>query len=230
MERRLGAAMRKVSAFRVFWLASILVFAGCRNRDLEKGAVCLSLGDYPAAIRYFGAAVETDPEEYAARLGLGKALIQKAVAEGDTAAFAYALVQFDACRSLHPTGDFSGLLADAYTERARSLLDRKDTLAALAAVAKAIERSPNSPQPLNLAGIIYGKLGDVQKSETLFLRVLRLDSADASAHFNLGMLLWQAGEYRKAHEHWFRTLQALPQDEDVLYWFALSEKKMREAP
>jgi len=44
------------------------------------------------------------------------------------------------------------------------------------------------------------------------------------------MIYWQAGDVRQAHEHWLKSLKSLPHDEDVLYWFALSEKKLRDAP
>jgi tetratricopeptide (TPR) repeat protein len=214
----------------VLLAAAALLASGCRSRELDKGYACLALGDYPLAIRFLSALVEKGPEDFQARLGLGKALLQKAVAEGDSAAFAQALMQFEACRTLGATADLNGLLADAYTENARIRLGRRDTAGALGAVAKAMERDPSGTRPLNLAGIIYGKLGDAGKAQALFERALRLDSADASAHFNAGMLDWQAGRFPQAHEHWMKALRAMPQDEDVLYWYALAEKKARGEP
>lgn len=207
-----------------------LALAGCRQSQVEKGRVSLSLGDYPLALRFFGGAVEENPEAYEARLGLGQALIQKAVAEKDSASFAYGLVQLEACRSLLPSQDLSSLLGEAYTSWARVLLTSGDTVAALSAISKAIERDPGSPQSLNLAGIIYGKLEEPEKAQTLFRKALDRDSADASAHFNLGMIFWQRGNPEQAHAHWLKALQALPNDEDVLYWFALAEKKLRGSP
>ncbi len=220
------------SAYPLKALGLALVFGifGCRSADVDKGYACLGLGDYALAMHFFGSTVERDPESYEARLGLGKAQLQKAVSESDSAAFGQALMQFEACRTLRPSLDLSALLAEAYTEKGRSLLGRKDTLAALASLAKAIERDSKNAQPLNLAGIIYGKLGEVGKAEALFRKALELDTADASAHFNLGMILWQAGEYREANGHWLRVLKTMPDDQDVLYWFALSEKKLRDSP
>lgn len=211
-------------------LLSALLLCACRKGEIEKGWVNLGLGDYPMAIRFFGSAVEAEPQRYDARLGLGQALLQKAFAENDSASFEYALVQLEACRSLAPSEDISGILADAYYERARGRLKSGDTVAALAALSKAIDRAPVNPRPLNLVGIIYGKLGEADKAEALFRKALGLDSADASAHFNLGMIRWQAGDVREAHGHWLKALKRLPRDEDVLYWFALSEKKLRESP
>lgn len=215
---------------RFFGVITLLLCIGCRNHDLEKGNSSLALGDYPLAIRFFEKAVIDDPKSYEARLGLGEALLQKAIAENDNTLFTSALLQFEACRSLIPSQDISALLGETYTERVRVLLNRRDTLMALNTLTKAIESTPNSAQPFNLAGIIYGKLGDIHKAEALFRKALDLDSTDASAHFNLGMILWQTGDYRSAHTQWLKALKAAPKDEDILYWFALSEKKMKELP
>ena len=210
--------------------AAASCLAGCGRKDLEKGWISLGLGDYPLAIRFFQAGLEADPGRYDAHLGLGQSLLQKSFAENDSAAFAYGLIQLEACRSLAPSNDISGILADAYYERAKLLLRGRDTLSALGNLSKAIERGPGNPKPLNLAGIVYGKLGEPDKAESLFRKALEIDSADASANFNLGMILWEAGETRPAHGHWLKALKKLPHDEDVLYWFALSEKQLREAP
>lgn len=215
---------------RIALAALVFMAAGCRSDELDKGQACLALGDYPMAQRFFAHAVESDPRGYAARLGLGQALLQKAYAENDSAAFAGALMQLEACRTLRPSADIGGLLSEAWLDRARSLLRSKDTLNALTALSKAIDRDPRDAKPVNLAGIVYGKLGDQAKAEALFRKALGLDSTDASAHFNLGMIRWQAGDARAAQAHWLAALKSLPEDEDILYWFALAEKKLRESP
>jgi len=229
MERGLGMVsgfFRRLALAGMAWAALL----GCRSDELDKGQACLALGDYPLAQRFFARAVESDPRGYEARLGLGQALLQKAYAENDSSAFAGGLMQLEACRTLRPASDIGGLLSEAWLDRARGLLRSKDTLAALAALSKSIDREPRDPRPVNLAGIVYGKLGDPSKAEALFRKALGLDSADASAHFNLGMIRWQAGDARGAHDHWLAALKALPDDEDILYWFALAEKKLRESP
>src|SRR4051812_49379634 len=86
MERSLGmvnARWRRIAMAVLAFMA-----AGCRSDELDKGQACLALGDYPMAQRFFAHAVESDPRGYAARLGLGQALLQKAYAENDSAAFA----------------------------------------------------------------------------------------------------------------------------------------------
>ena len=221
--------MRKCALAGLAWAAAAFL-GGCRSADLDKGQACLALGDYPMARLFFARAVEADPRGYEARLGLGQALLQESFAENDSAAFASGLIQLEACRSLRPSAEIGGLLSEAWMERARGRLRARDTLDALADLSKAIDRDPRDPRPVNLAGIVYGKLGDAAKAEALFRKALGLDGADASAHFNLGMLRWQAGDAREAHSHWLAALKALPNDEDILYWFAMAEKKLRESP
>lgn len=230
LERGLGMVGKMIRKRAMAAFACAVLAAGCRTDDLDKGQACLALGDYPLAQRFFARAVESDPRGYEARLGLGQALLQKSYAESDSAAFAGALIQLEACRSLRPSAEIGGLLAEAWTDRARGRLRARDTLEALADLSKAIERDARDPRPVNLAGIVYGRLGEAGKAEALFRKALGLDSADASAHFNLGMIRWQAGDAREAHAHWLAALKALPEDEDILYWFALAEKKLREAP
>jgi tetratricopeptide (TPR) repeat protein len=227
--RRVRAAIACAALVAGAALSGTLL-SGCRSGDLDKGQACLALGDYPLAQRFFGRAVEADPGGYEGRLGLGQALLQKAFADNDSLAFAGALIQLEACRSLRPSAEIGGLLAEAWMDRARGRLRSGDTLDALAALSKAIDRDPRDARPVNLAGIVYGKLGEAGKAEALFRKALALDSADASAHFNLGMLRWQAGGVREAHAQWLAALKTLPNDEDILYWFALAEKKMRESP
>lgn len=226
----MGMVMARSARARSAAAVLMVCLLGCRDRNLDGGQACLALGDYPLAERFFARAVEADPQGYEARLGLGQALMQKAYAEADSVAFAGSLIQFEACRSLRPSQDLSGLLGEAYCERARVQLRGKDTLAALASLSKSLDRDPLSGKPLNLAGIVYGRLGDADKAEALFGKAIGVDSADASAHFNLGMLRWQAGDPKAAHAHWLAALKLLPNDEDILYWFALAEKKLRETP
>jgi tetratricopeptide (TPR) repeat protein len=202
--------------------------AGCRNRTLEKGDLCLRLGDYPSAIAFFSDEVKRHPDSYEARLGLGKALVQKAC-DADTAAWKSACIQLEAARTLSPTNDIKALLGEVYLERAHEMLSCRDSIAALDALSRAIEYNNRAIEPVNLAGIIYFRMGDVDKSEMLFKKAVGLDSASAAAHFNLGMVFWQGKRYKDAHAQWLSALAASPGDRDMLYWFALAEKKLREA-
>jgi tetratricopeptide (TPR) repeat protein len=203
----------------------MIAVSGCRN--IENGGICLRLGDYPSAIAFYSDEVKHHPDSYEARLGLGKALLQKAW-DADTSAWKSALIQLEAAQTLSPGDNIRGLLGEVYLERAHQLLAARDSVSALDALSRAIECDNRAIEPLNLAGIIYFRMGEVDKSEVLFKKAVGLDSASASARFNLGMVYWQSGRCKEAHAQWLAALAASPGDKDMLYWFALAEKKLRE--
>jgi Flp pilus assembly protein TadD len=216
--------MHAAGAAMVFLMIAV---SGCRNRNIENGGICLRLGDYPSAIAFYSDEVKRHPDSYEARLGLGKALLQKAW-DADTSAWKSALIQLEAAQTLLPGSAIRALLGDVYLERAQQLLAARDSVSALDALSRAIECNNRAIEPVNLAGIVYFRMGDADKSELLFKKAVGLDSANASARFNLGMVYWQSGRYKDAHAQWLAALAASPGDRDMLYWFALAEKKLRE--
>ncbi|MBD3393496.1 MAG: tetratricopeptide repeat protein [Chitinivibrionales bacterium] len=226
MSRPTKAAYAGVLAVALFW-------GGCGHGNVDKGETSLRLGDYPAAIEFFEEELKRHPDSYEARLGLGKAMLQKSVdAGGDSALWKRGLMHLEAARTLAPSEQaehIEQLLSEAWAHHARSLLSGGDTLASLSALSRAIEYQPSGIEPLNLAGVIYFRLGDARKATALFERAVEIDSTHPSAHFNLGMVRFKAGDITAAHAHWLRALKLSPQDEDILYWFALAEKELREA-
>jgi tetratricopeptide (TPR) repeat protein len=202
----------------------------CCTDNIDNGNLCLRLGDYPAAIEYFSAVLKRHPANFQARMGMGKALLQQGIDRSDTAAWRGALLHLEAARTLAPRAHIGPLLGQAWTERARMLLAAGDTLGGLDALTLAIERDKEAVAPINLAGIVYFRTGNIDKSLTLFRTALALDSTDAATRFNLGMVHWARGEAAGAHGHWLAALKANPSDASVLYWFALAEKRLREAP
>jgi tetratricopeptide (TPR) repeat protein len=212
-----------------FVLTMALLCAGCRNSAIEKGNICLKLGDYPMAISFFSQEVKRHPESFDARFGLGKALLQQGCADAsDTAAWKNAIIQLEAAATLSPGDNVGGLLSEAWLQRAHQLLSAKDSIAALDALSRSIERDTRAIEPINLAGIIYFRMGETDKATALFAKALAIDSANPAGRFNLGMAYWLAGRYDDARAQWYAALAASPKDKDILYWFALAEKKKRE--
>jgi tetratricopeptide (TPR) repeat protein len=205
-----------------------VMLLSCSASEIKKGTVALELGDYTMAVAFFGRVLERDPGSFDARLGMGKALLQRAIDRtGDTVSWHEALMHLEAARTLRSGSDVHKLISQVWAERAYGLLYAKDTLGALGAVTRAIAADPESPEPLNLAGIIYFRTGKPQKAQLLFEKVLTVDSSSASALFNLGMVHWEQRQVGKAHEYWLRTLKLDPGDEEFLYWFAVAEKNLR---
>jgi tetratricopeptide (TPR) repeat protein len=201
----------------------------CSDDVVEKGDIALRLGDWKMAMEFYYQALRRDPADAAARLGMGKALLQKAVAlPNDTTSWREALVHLEAAHTIAPSAGIAPLLSEAWSSHARNLLAGRDTVQALSALSRAIELDSRSVEPVNLAGIVYFRLGHEDKALQLFGKAIAIDSTNSSAHFNLGMAKWQREQFSEAHRHWLTALANAPEDEDILYWFALSEKRIRE--
>jgi Flp pilus assembly protein TadD len=93
---------------------------------------------------------------------------------------------------------------------------------------KAIACDPKNPGPLNRAGIIYYRTGNTEKARQLFESAARADTADLSAVFNLGMIYWERGDPKAAHDLWMKAIKKSPEDEVILYWFAAANKRLTE--
>lgn len=212
------------------WIFILLVtlISGCYHSTVEKGNICLKLGDYSTAIDLFSVQVKKHPERYEARLGLGKALLQRSTDLSDSNDWKKGLLQLEAAASLNPDAPIRPILSDAWLQRGRFLLAKKDSTACLDAIARSLEYNPLSIDPLNLAGILYFNQGDASKAEALFSKAVSIDSLNSASRFNLGMIYWYDNDPKKAHSNWLAALKQSPDDPDILYWFSRAEKKIRE--
>jgi tetratricopeptide (TPR) repeat protein len=218
----------RISSILSVALVTLWLVAGCRSHsDVEKGTLCLQLGDYAMAESFFTAALHRNPSNFDARLGLGKAFLQRASDFDDTVSWRNALVQLEAARTLRPSGQLVALLSRAWFKRAQSLLGSGDTVGGLGGLTRAIEYDPVNAEYLNLAGIVYFRMGEPQKARILFTRAVNADSADIPGYFNLGMVEWNERNITGAHENWMKALTRAPEDRDILYWFARAEKELR---
>lgn len=212
----------------LFIILPLFLFVNCYKDDVRKGTISLQLGDYNTAIEIFSSLVKQYPERFEPHLGLGKALLQRSADLNDSSDWKNGLIQIEASLSLHPDDSIRLLLSDAWFLRARGLLSGKDTIAGLDAIARSLEYNPRSIDPLNLAGILYYKQGDYQKSEVLFKNAVMIDSTRAASHFNLGIIYLSNNNIQEAHKQWLIALKLSPDDPDILYWFSYAEKKLRE--
>jgi tetratricopeptide (TPR) repeat protein len=211
-------------------LAVVMLHSCSSNSDaIQKGEMSLRLGDYTMAIDFFEEVLHRSPDNYDARVGLGKALIQQAAKQhDDTLLWSKALINLEAARTLRPESNIEPLLSDAWMARARIDLDNKDTLAALTALSRTLELTPGSTEALNAAGIIYFKMGDSDKSLQLLNRAALIDTTGAFTFFNIGMVKWSLQDYKGAHNAWFRAVTLAPQDKDIVFWFITAENRLKE--
>jgi len=232
------ASVRRIIFFKMVNVIIILfliaaVLSSCSQdsiKIIEKGESSLRLGDYTMAIKFFQEVLNNDPENFRARLGMGKALIQKASAQnGDSLIWSNALIHIEAARTLNPQSDIEPILSETWMVHARKKLEIHDTIGALNALSRTIDYNPRSIEALNLAGIIYYRIGDPGKASILFERALAIDSLKSFTHFNIGMLCWSQSDFACAHKAWFKALTLAPEDKDIIYWYSVAEKKFQEA-
>jgi tetratricopeptide (TPR) repeat protein len=207
----------------------VYMMFGCQSSNIEKGTICLNLGDYPMAIEFFDREVRAQPDNYEARIGLGKALLQKAVDDTkDTASWKLALIHIEAARTLNPDTRTVKLLSQVWAEYSQRLFGIGDTIAALEALSSALQYDPENVELVNRTGILYFRLGYAEKAMILFKKAMALDTLHAHSYFNLGMVYWSNNDFVRARDTWLRALSLDSEDEDILYWFARAEKMVRE--
>lgn len=215
--------------FNILLAVMFFLLNGCSTIDMNKGSVALELGDYPLAITFFSQVLKRNPGHFGARVGMGKALLQKATDHrDDTTAWHEAIMHLQAAQTIRDDTDIPLLLAQVWAERGAVLLAKGDTTGALDALTFAMELRPQIPQPVNLAGVIHFKAGRLQKARTLLERAVQLDSSNASPLFNLGMICWEQQHIRRAHELWLKALERSPDDEEFRRWVTIAEKRLQE--
>lgn len=79
----------------------------------------------------------------------------------------------------------------------------------------------------NLANAL-GKMGKFQKSETHFLKALKLNPNIAHYHVNLGVLYHRWKKYRKAEERYKKALKIDPKSKSAKENYELLKKVLRE--
>jgi tetratricopeptide (TPR) repeat protein len=210
-------------------LITAISIVGCNKPEIEKGAISLNVGDYNRAVGFYDQALNRDPSNGIAHLGLGKALFQRAKAQqNDTVSLQQAIVHLEAARTIGVTSEVNGLLSSVLTEDARIHLNKEDTVGALEILTRAIEYDRSSSVPLNLTGIIYFRTGRAEKAAVLFDYAISIDTNDVSPLFNRGMVAWNQNQIEIANDYWFKALCKSPRDEEILYWYARAEKVLRD--
>jgi tetratricopeptide (TPR) repeat protein len=212
----------------IFIMLALFLFVNCSNNNIQKGTICLSLGDYQMAITFFEKELFMHPQNYEARLGLGKALLQNAIADNnDSILWKKALIQLEAAQTLQPEADLSPLISDAWFEHSRVLLENNDSIGALAALSQAIEHNNKNVVAINNAGIIYFKKGETGKAESLFKKAITIENNNVAGHFNLGMIYWSKQDFDDARACLITAAHLDPADDDIVYWLALVEKSLQ---
>jgi len=216
---------------RLCLLLALALLAGCR-RDQEKVAIrCLELGDWPRAQRLFTQILDEDPTDAQARVGLARALVQRASSLALTDRDEPAAWE-DAVRELEIAKGFAADtgLQQAWSRStylwAKSLAAHGDTTASLGRLKELLRAEPRQLGARNLAGILEFRRARPRTARELFLQNIAFDSTDAPTLYNLGLLEWHDGDFLKAHSWWLKALKQDPKDENTLWWLVQAERKL----
>lgn len=204
-------------------LLSTLLFK-CGENSVKRGYESLSLGDYDMSIEFFNNELRCNPRNFEARIGMGKALLQKSYANNqDTIYWHKALIQLQAARSIEANKYLDSLLKDAWIIYSRKKLAAKDTMAALTSLTFALDHDPNNTEALNLSGILFGTLGFIEKAESLFTAAGQ-NNTNKDVLFNLGMLRFYRKQYSEAAHIWKSMSDIDSSDLELKHWIRIAEQ------
>ncbi len=209
-----------------------LIFFGCLSHK-DRAELFLSQGDFNRAIVQFNNALDEDPSDLSIREGLGRALIQKAIYlrenNADSARhWEAAVMELTIAQGQTPSKDGLQLMSYAKFIWAQKYAETGDTLMALRRLEDILEKDYRNLDARNYLAILHQRLGNIDNSIELLLQNTVLDSSDATARFNLGMLYWKKGDVFTAYDWWLAALRITPEDKELAYWMSQAEKKMEE--
>lgn len=207
-------------------LVVLSLLVGC-ERLQEKGRICLEQGDWERACRFYGEAVDRDPSDLEARLGLGKALLQKSQAlEADhrdkTGDWDAAVKELTIATAMRQDTGVASALYMARLQAAHALARDGDTAATLGRLEDLVKAWPGRTAARNFEAVLRYRRGEYEKALGLFQENVRLDSGDVSAAFNLGLLCLHTGRPALATDYLLKAARLSPKDPEILYWLGKS--------
>ncbi|MGQ4879191.1 type IV pilus biogenesis/stability protein PilW [Billgrantia sp. LNSP4103-1] len=90
--------------------------------------------------------------------------------------------------------------AEAFTELGMAYLERGNLPRAMAALNRALERSPDDPEALQAMAIVYQRQGERQQADEMFQRAIAADPGNSRARNNYAVFLYDNGQVQRACE------------------------------
>ncbi len=213
----------------------LFIFVNCENDNLKKGNDCFNIGDFENAAYFYKKAIKDKPMSFSARSGLGMAQFQlcaEAEAAGKKQNFNKwntVIKNLEFANRIKSTNDLKKQLAYAYYKAAKAReKDIGDMEYVLSLVLKGLAYKHDDVIMLNYAGIISHKLGKDSYAKDMLLQAIAVDSTDATAYFNLGMIDWLKKDDVGAYMFWAKAMSITPEDETIKYWFEKAEKSIEK--
>jgi tetratricopeptide (TPR) repeat protein len=150
----------------------------------NRGDARFKLGDLNGALADYSKAIELNP-------GFAEAYYNRGTTYGEFGEYKLAIADYDAAISLKPSH------AKAYNNRANAYLRLGMAELAVADYTAALAGGPSAVF-LNNRGVAFMSLGDNKRAAADFVSAIKLDPKSPQAHFNLGRVLWVAGDRERA--------------------------------
>jgi tetratricopeptide (TPR) repeat protein len=167
------------------------------NHDLASVLVREQPPHWTDAVRFYTAAVALRPENAAARMNLGVALLGK----GDLD---------EAQASLREAIRLKPDLPEAHLNLGRVLMATGHAREAVAAYRRALALKPDSAEGYLLLGLALRSTGQLNEAIAACRRAIALDPLLAAAYYNLGLLLADAGRLDEANAALRNTIRIQP--------------------
>ncbi|WP_111413450.1 type IV pilus biogenesis/stability protein PilW [Billgrantia lactosivorans] len=90
--------------------------------------------------------------------------------------------------------------ADALTELGMAYLERGNLPRAMAALNRALERSPDDPEALQAMAVVYQRQGEREQADEMFQRAIAADPGNSRARNNYAAFLYEHGQVGRACE------------------------------
>ena len=218
------------------WTATLLLvtcLCGCVPDSPWKGEACLGIGDYENAIVFFQRSIDAHPVSFRSRRGLALSLLQKCSArEADGAVTAEewttAVLAAHYAQRIREDSTLRSRQAVAAFKAAKCFEARGDTANALRYALQAVALQPRDLSAINYAAVLSYRTGNAGAARDLFLQAVAVDSSDAVAFFDIGMLHWYSRDVLRAYDWWLRALKRSPSDTEIVYWVARAESEMKK--
>lgn len=177
-----------------------------RKRDpVERGDEFYAGGDYVQAAAAYQEALDEDPERADAAYGLGKTLLK----QDDLAGAQQAFMKTAKLDPAYPGAHF--YLATIYHSLAQDD-------AAIAALVKERENTPDDETVLVNLGQLYRDTKQPEKAQEVLLHVVELNPENTDAYLVLADSYNQMGNNAKAEEIYKMILDRSPGQEDIIWY------------
>jgi tetratricopeptide (TPR) repeat protein len=216
---------------RLFAVLCLTAFccAGCRKDRLTQAKELLEGGDFLTARKMYSRLVESCPDSYAARYGLGmswcaEAIYKTEIGIAEPKDWYPAIYQMTVAMHLDTGTEVSRTLAILHYNLGACFKKAGNREEAIRRVRHAVSCDSTLLKAYNLLGALYQEQGDLDNADLSYRRALLLKPDYSPAHFNRGSLAWARGDYAAAEKCFRDAVTCEPQNASFSGWLEKARK------